>query len=211
MCSLLLSSSILYLLILLFLALLSNQSNWIMFLISRKISQIFFSSTIFNFMMFVTALFCAPWAQPIMTIFLPLPPANTEQRDLFPFVNFLFCELSSLSQQRCFPTYKPVVDGGRRETEDGENTNFYLWFLSTNLRFSPIFICGKVRVSGFNNASWNEKWTIFQLNKHNKKSFTIHDARTHPNLGIISVPVVGYPHIFVPRKPYVVIVFAPVL
>lgn len=80
---------------------------------TKNFANIFFVNNFQFYDVCDCAFLRALWAQPIMTIFLPPPPSECRTETFFPFVNFRYCELSSLSQQRCFPTYKPVMEWGR--------------------------------------------------------------------------------------------------
>lgn len=122
-------------LILLFL--LSNQSNWIMFLISRfysSHSQIFFSSTIFsffslyyfNFMMFVIALFFtieSSCDRP-MTIFLfPLSSSTF----------FLCCHFPTVNLRKMLFT-KNLHESGRNKILFMISVNKFTFFAHFHLR-----------------------------------------------------------------------------
>lgn len=177
-------------LLLILLFLLSNQSNWIIFLISQfhsSHSQIFFSSTIFNFMMFVTALFFASHRKVVRPTNDNFPSSTNST--FFSDVNVSVPTANS--QQLCSPTCT-------REECARHKTNFIYDFCQQIYVFCPFSFAGSKSKMGEraeqrsargmrNEKSFRAQQTFLREAK-NKRSPQQHT--THPNLGTVSVAVV---------------------
>lgn len=188
--------SLLFLLILLFL--LSNQSNWIIFLISLFVFfRKYFFRQQFSILWCLWLRFFHPQLNPVADqwqLFF-----STRATFLCSFLSILSRSRSAsvpsseLSQQRCFQPNQHARP--TRQVEWGAGGKHKILFMISVNKFyvfRPFSFAANERERGSRNSArevveWVERnGKIFQLNKHSKV-LTIHT--THPNLGSVSVAV----------------------